>query len=125
MTTLDLSKNTALSKLYCYDCGLTSVNTKNCADLEIYSCMRNRLAAIDVSGNPALTNFYSEGNPMTELDVRKCPVLRGYMNEHQRITEQDCDWFGQYFSFGTDVTVIGDFTSAPLSGPADPPGKGE
>ena len=55
LTTLDISRNKALTRL---------------------SCTNNALAALDVSGNAALATLECAGNALTSLDVRSNPALK-------------------------------------------------
>ena len=75
---LDLSKNTALTYLNCYDCtGLTSLDvSKNTAltDLNCSGC--TGLTSLDVSKNTALTYLYCSGcTGLTSLDTSKNTAL--------------------------------------------------
>ena len=78
LTSLDVSKNTALTELYCGDCtGLTSLDvSKNTAltSLSCYGC--TGLTSLDVSKNTALTELYCNGcTGLTSLDVSKTAKL--------------------------------------------------
>ena len=66
---------TALTRLGCYDNRLTTLNvTKNTA-LEYLNFGRNQLTSIDVSKNTALTELYCQINQLTTLDVSKNGAL--------------------------------------------------
>ena len=89
LTTLDLSKNTALRYLSCHGNQLTSLNiTKNTA-LEYLDCNGNQLPGLNLTKNTALTELDCGGNPLTSLDVTKNTALvylSCYMN---RLTSLD------------------------------------
>ena len=89
LTTLDLSKNTALRYLSCHGNQLTSLNiTKNTA-LEYLDCNGNQLTNLNLTKNTALTELDCGGNPLTSLDVTKNTALvylSCYMN---RLTSLD------------------------------------
>ena len=55
LTSLDVSKNTVLTKLYCYNNQLTSLDVSQNTALTNLRCDRNQLTALDVSNNIALT----------------------------------------------------------------------
>lgn len=67
LTTLDISKNTALTKLECRYNQLTTLDlSKNTALTELY-CESNKLTTLDVSKNIALTKVACGGNKLTTL----------------------------------------------------------
>ena len=75
LTSLDVSKNTALTELYCYGNQLTSLDvTKNTA-LTNLSCGHNKLTSLDASGCTALTSLICNINKLTSLDVSKNTAL--------------------------------------------------
>ena len=49
-----MSKNTALTELYCYENQLTSLNVSGCTALKLLVCYNNQLTKLDVSGCPRL-----------------------------------------------------------------------
>ena len=78
LKSLDLSKNTALTYLYCYGCtGITSLDlSKNTAltYLDCYSC--TGITSLDLSKNTALTYLYCNGcTGITSLDLSKNTAL--------------------------------------------------
>ena len=75
LTSLDVSKNTALETLYCNDNKLTRLDvSKNTALTELV-CAGNQLTTLDVSKNTALTGLYCADNQLTALDVSKNTAL--------------------------------------------------
>ena len=69
ITTLDVSQNTALERLWCTDNQLTALDvSKNIALTGLY-CYNNQLTALDVSKNTALTVLDCYNNQLTALDV--------------------------------------------------------
>jgi hypothetical protein len=75
LTTLDVTKNTALDYLWCSDNQLTALDvTKNTA-LDYLDCYGNKLSALDVSQNTALTGLVCFNNELTALDVSKSTAL--------------------------------------------------
>ena len=75
ITTLDVSQNTALERLWCTDNQLTALDvSKNIALTGLY-CYNNQLTALDVSKNTALTVFDCYNNQLTALDVSQNTAL--------------------------------------------------
>ena len=75
LTSLDVSKNTALTKLYCNGNQLTSLDVSNNTALTDLECSGNQLTSLDVSNNTALTDLECNGNQLTSLDVSKNTAL--------------------------------------------------
>ena len=65
LTTLDVSKNSALTSLNCYT---------------------NKLTTLDISKNTALTSLSSGANPFTTLDVSKNTVLKVLYHNEGKLT---------------------------------------
>ena len=75
LTSLDVSKNTALTELYCYNNQLTSLDVSKNTALTELSCTENQLISLDVSKNTALESLWCYGNQLTSLDVSGCTAL--------------------------------------------------
>ena len=75
LTSLDLSKNTALTELSCGYNQLISLDVSNNTALTGLSCYSNQLTSLDVSKNTALKNLYCDSNQLTSLDVSKNTAL--------------------------------------------------
>ena len=59
-----MSKNTALTVLYCWDNQLSALDaSKNTALIHLF-CYNNQLEALDVSKNTALTTLQCQGNQL-------------------------------------------------------------
>ena len=69
LTSLVLGGNTALTKLSCTNNQLTSLDLSKNTALQVLDCGDNQLASLDVSKNLALKELYCGGNPLTALDV--------------------------------------------------------
>jgi len=72
LTTLDVSKNTALTRLECFDNRLTTLDVSKNTELTGLCCFDNQLTSLDVSNNTALTwlicyNNKISGDKMTAL----------------------------------------------------------
>ena len=75
ITSLDLSKNTALVALLCSNNALTSLDlSKNTKLVELY-CKRNKITSLDVSNCSALTFLECSLNHLTSLDLSKNTAL--------------------------------------------------
>ncbi len=75
LTSLDVTKNTALDDLRCYRNKLTSLNVSKNTVLTNLSCYSNKLTSLDVSKNTDLLNLSCHWNKLTSLDVSKNNAL--------------------------------------------------
>ena len=75
LTSLDVSKNTALHSLNCSYNQLTSLDVSKNTALHSLNCSYNQLTSLDVSKNTALRNLYCYDNKLTSLDVSKNMAL--------------------------------------------------
>ena len=71
LTNLDVSKNNALEYLYCHHNQLTNLDVSKNNALTYLDCGYNQLTNLDVSKNNALTYLYCGANQLTNLDVSK------------------------------------------------------
>ena len=73
---LDVSANTKLAwHFYCYGNQLTELDVSNCTALEVLFCHDNPLTSLDVSRNTALTELQCSNNQLTSLDVSQNTAL--------------------------------------------------
>ena len=82
LSSLDVSKNSALKYLYCEQNNLSSLGSLDVsqnAALEYLKCEQNNLTSLDVSKNAALKYLNCEQNSLTSLDVSKNAALM-YLN---------------------------------------------
>ncbi len=89
LTSLDVSKNTALNELECGINQLTSLNVAHNPELKIFYCNTNQLTSLDVSKNPKLGFFYCNNNRLTGLDVSHNPVLKQLCCDINQLTSLD------------------------------------
>jgi transcriptional regulator with XRE-family HTH domain len=75
LTSLDISRNTALIYLHCSNNQLTSLDMSNNIALTHLLCDQNLIKNLDVSKNTVLTYLNCGGNQLTSLDVSKNAVL--------------------------------------------------
>ena len=69
LTTLDVSKNAVLTRLWVYDNQLTTLDVSKNTNLKILSAGSNQLTTLDVSKNAVLTELNVCNNRLTTLDV--------------------------------------------------------
>ena len=79
LSSLDVSKNSALKSLYCEQDNLSSLDVSKNPALEYLKCEQNNLSSLDVSKNAALKYLNCEQNNLTSLDVSKNAALM-YLN---------------------------------------------
>lgn len=75
LTTLDTSKNIALTSLECSNNQLINLIIGPSEILSVINCDNNQLSNIDVSKNVALDTFDCSNNKLTSLDVSKNTAL--------------------------------------------------
>ena len=80
LTSLDVSQNTQLTELLCYKNELESLNVSGATALQTLSCYENKLKSLDVSGATALTYLTCRDNQLTSLDV----------SQNTQLTELNC-----------------------------------
>ena len=76
LTSLDVSKNTVLKRLECDFNQLTSLDVSKNTVLKRLECGGNRLNTLDVSKNTVLEELNCSENQLTTLDVSKNTVLK-------------------------------------------------
>jgi len=86
---LDVSKNTALTKLDCSSNQLTALDVSKNTALTNLQCRKNQLTALDVSKNTALTNLRCDNNQLTALDVSKNTALTNLHCNNNQLTALD------------------------------------
>ena len=79
MTTLDLTNNTKLETLHCYQNQLKTLNLSKNINLKDLGCGQNQLTALDLSENKNLKTLYCERNQLTTLDLTNNTEL-GYLS---------------------------------------------
>ncbi len=75
LSTIDISQNTKLRRLWCHDNQLTSVDVTNNTLLTSFACNANRLSSIDISQNLLLQQLWCNDNMITDLDVSQHTAL--------------------------------------------------
>ena len=64
---VDLSKNTKLTKLHAYFCGLSALDLKANTELTEVLVFHNNIEALDLSKNTKLTTVYCQNNALAEV----------------------------------------------------------
>ena len=84
VTALDVSQNTQLTELHCYNNNLNSLDVSGCTQLTWLDCSYNQLTSLDVSNNTLLESIICYDNQLSSLDVSKntqLKTLRCYSNK--------------------------------------------
>lgn len=87
LTSLDVTKNTALTWLHCSSNKLTSLDVSNNAALTYLSCDGNQFTNLNVSQNTVLTLLYCNGNKLTSLDVSNNTALANLYCAGNQLTD--------------------------------------
>ena len=75
-----MSKNTALKNLFCRGCtGLTSLDVSKNTALTRLDCSRTGLTSLDVSKNTALTELDCSETGLVLLDIQNTQALESYI----------------------------------------------
>ena len=131
ITTLDVSKNTALTTLHCEYTKLTSLDTsyntklvslecninptltslnvsRNTALKRLY-CRDNALTALDLTNNTALENLECGGNEFTTLDLSKNTKLKWFGFSNGKLSSLDLTHntnLEELYFFGSNFSTI-------------------
>ena len=89
LTELDLAKNTALRDLYCRYNQLKSLNVSKNTAMRTLWCNSNKLTSLTIGKNTALTSLDCAVNQLTSLDVSKNPSLQGLSCYQNELTDLD------------------------------------
>lgn len=131
LTSINLSKNTALEILDVSDNSLASLSVAGCkslrvlrcdnnslssilglretVDLSILNCSGNRLGSLDLSYNTALNTVKCDNNQITMLDISKCAVLSSLDCSHNKLTSLDvsgCPEVGMLFCSSNSLSSL-------------------
>ncbi|MEG0499149.1 MAG: hypothetical protein RR522_04670, partial [Alistipes sp.] len=89
LTSLDVSKNTAIDQLYCSENQLTSLDVSQNTALIWLFCSENQLTDLDVSKNTKLTSLGCQENQLKSLDVTKNTALTSLDCNTNQLTSLD------------------------------------
>ena len=104
LTSLDVSRNTALTYLDCYNNQLTELDVSRNTALTELDCSGNPLTTLDISMNTALTKLYCAINELTTLDVSRNTALTELNCANNELTTLDV-------SQNTALTVLSCFSN--------------
>lgn len=85
LSVLDVSKNTALTQLFCGGNVLSNIDISMLLDLQIFWCQDNQMTNIDVTNNTQLISLVCGNNLLTNLDVSKNKSLNVLSFEDNQI----------------------------------------
>ena len=109
LTSLDLSKNTALRGLYCSNNQLTSLDVSQNTALTDLSCDNNQLTSLDLSQNTALYYLQCDYNQLTSLDVSQNTALTYLYCNYNQLTSLDVSQntaLTELYCSGNDLTSL-------------------
>ena len=109
LTSLDVSKNTALTVLSCFDNQLTSLDMSGCTALTELHCYNNQLTSLDVSGFTALTTLRCYTNQLTSLDVSKNTLLTELSCDNNQLTSLNvsgCTALKSLYCYNNQLTSL-------------------
>lgn len=89
LTTLDFSKNIALTNLECQINKLTSLNITKNVNLESVWCHENKLVFVDFSNNINLQTIECDTNEMTSIDLSKNINLKTLITSRNPLNNLD------------------------------------
>ncbi|SNR15294.1 hypothetical protein [Tenacibaculum jejuense] len=91
LSSIDVSKNTALTDLRCsYNSGMTNIDISKNTLLETIHISNNSLTSVDVSNNPLLYELRASSNDLTTIDVSKNTKLLGLnLSNNPNLTSLD------------------------------------
>jgi len=86
VTEINVSQNTKLKDFYCHGNQITSLDVSQNVLLEGFMCQDNKLTAIDVSHNPELGMFDCLDNQIKSIDISKNPKIYELACENNQLT---------------------------------------
>ena len=98
-----------VTKLYCGENQLTSLDVSGCTALTWLNCSNNQLTSLDVSGCTALTTLYCGENQLTSLDLSGCTALATFECYNNQLTSLDvsgCTALTTLFCYRNQLTSL-------------------
>lgn len=108
LTNLDVSANTKLTQLLCYDIGLISLDLSNNPELTWLNCDNNRLTNLNISANTKLRSFFCNYNRLTSLDVSNNPELIYLGCNNNQLESLDISMNKQLFNLDCSNNLLTD-----------------
>ena len=109
LTALDVSKNTALTGLYCSENQLTALDLSHNTALAWLYCSDNQLSAFDLSHNTALMTLDCSNNQLTVLDLSHNTALTECSCSENQLTVLDVSKntaLTKLFCYGNQLTAL-------------------
>ena len=115
---MDVSKNTVLTTLYCWDNQLTKLDVSKNTALTDLACYNNQLTSLDVSKNTALTYLDCDNNQLTSLDISNTNTdnLTCRDNIYQIVVDNDRTFDLSTLPGNFDVAKTSDWSGGKVSG---------
>ncbi len=111
LTELNLSKNTKLQILWCYDNKLTKLDVTANTELVELNYFNNKISKIDLSKNTELQKLYCSDNKISSIDISKNTKLKelscggNYFNTIDLSNQKDLELFNCYDGRLTSIDV--------------------
>ena len=86
LSSLDLSGNPSLTRIACDDNQLSSLDVSKCTALEYLYCDSNQLTSLDASGCTELTELNCSYNQLTSLNPNSSTALTGLRCNNNQLT---------------------------------------
>ena len=89
LNSLDISQNTQLTRLDCYNNNLTTLDVSGCTQLKRLGCYNNNLTTLNVSGCTQLTTLYCSSNNLSSLDLSNNTQLKELYCSNNNLSSLD------------------------------------
>ena len=109
LTSIDVSKNTMLERLWCDGNQLTTLDVSKNTMLETLVCYYNQLTSLDVSKNTKLTALNCEDNQLTSLDLSnntELTFLRCSLNQLTSLDLSNITKLTELYCYGNQLTDV-------------------
>ena len=109
ISSLDVSKNTALTRLYCDSTQLSSLDVSQNTALTYLDCSSTQISSLDVSKNTALTYLDCSSTQISSLDVSKNTNLTELLCHNTQISSLDVSkntWLTELWCAYTQISSL-------------------
>jgi len=89
ITSLDVSNNAALTRLFCNYNQITYLDLSNNGSLELVHCENNNLSTLILGNQPGLASLVCYGNQLNSIDLANCPELNYLEIQDNQLTSLD------------------------------------
>ena len=87
LTTLALGSQPSLIQLNCHSNALKTLDVSQCPSLEYVYCHGNGLQSLTLGSHPALKKLLASENQLTSLNVKNCPALKELLCSNNQLTK--------------------------------------